>query len=196
MVHMKTKLILVRHGHCEKSGTYCGSSDAPLTEKGRQQAVRVAQELAVAPISFCHASPLSRAYETAQIICSARQVSIVPAPSLKEIDFGLWEGLTYREISQRWPEQVNKWLSNPTGATIPGGESFSGFRHRIRMFLQELSHKKTAGDILIVAHGGSIAVLLMEIHGKSVSEFFQLIPPLGSVQTIEWVMQDAPAEAH
>lgn len=192
---MKTKLILVRHGHCDKSGAYCGSSDAPLTEKGRQQARAVAKILSAVPISLCHSSPLSRAHETARIICSVRRIPIVPSPLLKEIDFGLWEGHTYSEIAAEWPEQAKHWLSDPTQVTIPGGESFSAFCNRVQRFLQGLSNKNSPGHILVVAHGGPIAVLLMEICGKPISEFFKLIPSLGSVQMVDCCLQDVCAEA-
>ncbi|NNN04960.1 MAG: histidine phosphatase family protein [Elusimicrobia bacterium] len=191
---IKKRLILVRHGHCDKSGTYCGSTDAPLTKKGRSQALAVAEKIASVPISVCYYSPLRRASQTARILCSSRRIRALPAPALKEIDFGLWEGLTYSEIAARWPDLAERWLADPAGVTIPGGEPFSAFSGRIRRFLQNLSKEGSARNILIVAHGGSLAALMMEILGKPVSEFFKLLPALASIQKVDWRSRGGSAE--
>ena len=191
---IKKRLILVRHGHCDKSGTYCGSTDAPLTEKGLSQASAVAKKIASVPISICYYSPLRRASQTAQIICSARRIRARPEPLLKEIDFGLWEGLTYAEIAARWPDLAERWLTDPARVTVPGGEPFSALSGRIRRFLQNLSKEGSARNVLIVAHGGSIAALMMEVLGKPVSDFFKLLPALASIQKVDWRLAGGSAE--
>lgn len=183
------KLILVRHGECLKSGTYCGLLDAPLTEAGRRQACAVGDQLSALSIECCYASPLSRAYETAQIICSARQIPITVSAAIKEIDFGLWEGLNYAQIAERWPELAKRWLTNPAHVDIPGGEAFAAFRGRVRRFLEILSHQGQIGNTLVVAHGGSIAAILMELRREPASKFASLIPPLGAAQEVDWPPQ-------
>lgn len=181
------RLILVRHGHCEGSGTYCGRTDSPLTDKGRAQAAAAAAELAGTPISVCFSSPLSRAMETARILCSQRAIGILPSPLIRELDFGQWEGLTYPQIAARWPDLAERWTADPMQVAIPGGETFLSLRRRVRSFLQGLPPMPLEGEILIVAHGGSLAALMMEAQSAPASEFFNLVPPLGSIQAVQWL---------
>lgn len=193
---IEARLILIRHGHCEGSGTYCGSSDPPLTAKGRAQAAEAAEQLASVPVSTCFSSLLIRADETARIICSKRRIPIIPSPLLKEIDFGRWEGLTYPQIVSGWPDVAQSWLNDPSEVTVPDGEPFAGLRSRVKRFLQELPAEVLGdGAVLIVAHGGSIAALRMEIERAPVSEFFKLIPALGSVRSVLWRPTEFPAQA-
>lgn len=132
--------------------------------------------------------------ETARIICSSRSIEIVPSPLMSEIDFGQWEGLTYSQIASGWPDLAERWLSDPTQVAVPGGEPFSSLRGRVERFLKELP-VQSAGDILVVAHGGSIAALRMETERAPASEFFKLIPSLGSVQILQRPTSAVSAEA-
>lgn len=132
--------------------------------------------------------------ETARIICAQRPIEIVPSPFMSEIDFGRWEGLTYPQIASGWPDLAERWLSDPTQVSVPGGETFSSLRDRVKRFLKELP-VESAGDILVVAHGGSIAALRMEIERALDSEFFKLIPSLGSVQIVRRPPSAVSAEA-
>lgn len=178
-------LLLARHGECTASGTYCGRTDAPLTDKGRRQAAALSRALKPHPIRACFTSPLLRALETARIALNGRDVPLSIDDRLREIDFGAWEGLKYAEIERRWPEMIPAWLSDPSGVGIPNGESFSSLRRRVREFLSEHAQAASSGNILIVAHGGPVAVVGLEILARPAAEFFSHVPNLGSLRLID-----------
>ncbi|MBI2384540.1 MAG: histidine phosphatase family protein [Elusimicrobia bacterium] len=178
-------LLLARHGECTASGTYCGRTDAPLTAKGREQAAALAHVIAPYPIAACFTSSLLRARETAQIALNGRGVPLLVDDRLREVDFGTWEGLTYAEIERGWPQLISTWLSDPSRVDIPAGEPFSSLRHRVRAFLSE--HAQSASDdcVLIIAHGGPLAVIGLELLGRPDNEFFDHVPRLGSLRPID-----------
>lgn len=176
-------LLLARHGECTASGTYCGRTDAPLTGKGRRQAAALARLIAAYPIRACFTSPLLRARETARIALNGRDLPLSADDRLREVDFGAWEGLTYAEIERGWPQLIPTWLSDPSLVDIPAGEPFSSLRRRVRAFLSE--HARVSDDhVLIIAHGGPLAVVGLELLGRPASEFFDHVPRLGSLRTI------------
>lgn len=193
---MTLELVLIRHGECTLSGTYCGRSDAPLTPQGHQQAQHLAQELQGIHPGICYASPLCRALVTAQTICSGRQIPLVVSPLLQEMDFGKAEGLRYSEMERLWPDLTRRWLSDPTQATLPEGESFTAFRQRIQQFLQKLRKESSSAPVLIVSHGGVIAMMILEIYHRPSPEFFQCVPPLGSVQNVSWVAEETESKIY
>lgn len=178
-------LLLARHGECTASGTYCGRTDAPLTEKGRQQAAALAQVIAPYPISACFTSPLLRARETARIALNGRRVPLSVDDRLREVDFGAWEGLAYAEIERGWPQLIPTWLSDPSRVDIPEGEPYSSLHNRVRAFLSEHARSVSDDNILIIAHGGPLAVVGLELLGRPAGEFFNHVPSLGSLRRID-----------
>jgi len=178
-------LLLARHGECTASGTYCGRTDAPLTEKGRQQAAALSRALEAYPIKACFTSPLLRALETARVALDGRDVPLSIDERLREVDFGAWEGLKHAEIEPRWPKLIPAWLSDPSGVDIPEGEPFSSLRRRVREFLSEHAQSALSDNILIVAHGGPLAVVSLELLGHPGTEFFNHVPSLGSLRLID-----------
>ena len=94
-------LILVRHGESEGNTRRImqGSLDMPLTEAGREQARLVAARLASMPIAAVYSSPLSRAFETAQVIAAHHAVDVQPIAGLREGGRGEAQGLTWAEVT-------------------------------------------------------------------------------------------------
>lgn len=178
-------LLLARHGECTASGTYCGRTDAPLTAKGREQAAALAHVVATYPIQACFTSPLLRARETAQITLAGRNVPLLVDDRLREVDFGAWEGKKYAEIEQGWPQLIPAWLSDPSQVDIPEGEPFSSLRCRVREFLDEHSRSASGDCVLVIAHGGPLAVIGLELLARPAGEFFDHVPRLGSLRSIE-----------
>ncbi len=133
-----TRILLVRHGRTEDAAArrYSGRRDVPLDEYGREQARILAGRLAGEAIDLALTSDLARAVLTAGIILGGRPVSAVPDPRLREIDFGLWEGLTHEEILARDGEAYRRWLDDPM-APIPSGECLPSMVERVLGCLTE-----------------------------------------------------------
>ena len=157
-----TKLILVRHGETDWNAQrrYQGQSDVPLNDAGHRQAAALAQRLEGVDISAIYSSDLRRARQTATAIASLHPLPVRDEPRLKEISFGRWEGLTYGEIQERWPEEMAAWFADPIQVTPPGGETLAQVAGRVKAALDDIVRANAGGTVAIVAHGGTLRVLL------------------------------------
>ena len=122
-----TKVVLIRHGQTEWNiaGKYQGQSDVALSDKGIEQARCLAQNFPLEQLDAVYASDLSRALVTAEQVARHFGCVVQPEPSLREMNFGEWEGLTYKQIAAQWPEAMGTFFQRPDMLEIPGGEGFA-----------------------------------------------------------------------
>lgn len=158
------RLYLVRHGSTlyNEEGRYQGWSDPPLSRRGEDETVRVAQKLAPVPLQAVYSSDLQRAAATARRIVAAQAEPKPPlqlSSALREINMGLWEGLTYGEIERRWAPLVRAWYDHPERVTPPEGETFAAFRARVVDFLRPVAETQWRDAVVFVAHGGVIRLI-------------------------------------
>jgi alpha-ribazole phosphatase len=165
---MPCRVILVRHGETSwnEEGRYLGQADPGLNEKGKTQAQAVAELLSQEEIELVFSSDLLRAVETSRVIAGVHNVTVKIIPSLREIDFGEWEGLNFEDIQTRYPSLLPKWLKNPFGVRIPGGETADEVRCRVKEAWNYIT-LIAAGEkaAVIVAHGGPLRILLCQLTG-------------------------------
>ena len=168
---MTTRVWLVRHGvSAAPEGVAVGSSDPPLSEEGRKQATILAEQLAGAPLSRVFSSDLARALQTARPIAARHRLPVESVPALREIDFGAWEG---RALSALWAEEraaAQAWEADITHTPASFSESFAQLERRVLDWWRALQHP--TGDIAVVAHRGSLAVLSAAITGRSIEAAF------------------------
>lgn len=160
-----TRLIIVRHGQTlwNLAKKYQGHSDIALTDKGLQQAQAVAERLAAEKIDAVYASDLSRAFKTAECIADKHNLQVTSVPALREIKFGEWEGLTYEEISEKWPGMLGKLWTTPDELEIPGGETFYQLKERAYSAIKKNVKDHPEQTVVIVAHGGTIGTIMCAI---------------------------------
>lgn len=153
------RLILIRHGETADhlAGKYCGFTDPSLNNKGRRQAERLAAKLKDARVDAVYSSDLRRAYETAAIIFKSK--TIKKMPELREMNFGIFEGLKYREIVRKYPEVYRDWINDPSKIKVPAGESFGTFSRRVKDALSFILSWRKKGVIAVVTHAGPIRVI-------------------------------------
>ncbi|MGX5680483.1 histidine phosphatase family protein [Schumannella luteola] len=149
-------LYLVRHGETDWNlqRRIQGSTDIPLNDTGREQARATGRLLASRSWDAIYSSPLSRAFETAQII--AGEVALpepTPVESLVERAYGEAEGLSDPELSSRFPAD----------APVPGRESREEVVARVFPALMELAERHSGQAILVVSHGGVIRSILATV---------------------------------
>ncbi|MBQ9364956.1 MAG: histidine phosphatase family protein [Schwartzia sp.] len=159
------RLILVRHGKTEWNalGKYQGQSDIELSEEGMMQAEKLAAHFPVSRLDAIYASDLRRAYMTAERVGERMNVEPQKEPSFRELDFGEWEGCTYKEIIERWPEEGEKFFGAPEKLAIPNGETFQMLQNRAMTRLNEIvtmSEVERHGTIAVFAHGAIIKTML------------------------------------
>ena len=179
--------MLVRHGQStwNQEHRIQGQLDPPLSEHGRQQAALLGARLVGRRFAGFYASDLRRAFETAEIIGAAIQVSPTPLPSLREIFLGEWEGLTTEEIAQRYTEAWAAWVKEPHWDLVPGGEGEAAFEDRVAAAIQDLTGLHPHGDVLVVTHGGVIQVALHRIIGQASRGLFPFKIQNASISLVE-----------
>ncbi|TDX52984.1 alpha-ribazole phosphatase [Orenia marismortui] len=158
---MGTKLILIRHGETKwnKAGRFQGNKDIELNSAGRKQAEKLGKGLADEKIDAIYSSNLSRAYETAQILSQEHGLEVKSYSSLQEINFGVWEGLTFDEIMSEYEDEFRNWQSSSSNRP-PQGESLEDVRERVVKKIKEIIANHREETIAIVAHGGVNKILL------------------------------------
>lgn len=188
-----SRLLLVRHGETElnSSERYWGHTDVRLSEAGLRQAERLSQILAAEKIDAVYSSPLSRARVTAETIVSGRPLEIITCPELREVNFGKLEGLTFAEVSQLYPEVTRLWMERDPGLRYPDGESIRQFNRRVGQFLGRLEKHSPEETILVVAHSGSLRVLMCRLLGLAVAHWRQFRLDLASLSILETYPQGA-----
>ncbi|HEX4714999.1 MAG TPA: histidine phosphatase family protein [Ktedonobacteraceae bacterium] len=191
MMGKSRRLWLVRHGLTAWNiqQRFCGQSDIPLSQEGREQARHLAQSLQPATICALYTSDLLRARETAEIIASvrARPLVVQKLVSWRELDFGAWEGLTYAEIAERFPTRLG-FFTDAQHDAPPGGESLLQLQQRVLAALARVIDASNAldeGDILIVSHGGPLRVLLSSVLGMPLERQWQLALNPGSLSALD-----------
>lgn len=161
-------LLLVRHGETEWNvrRRYQGQSDVPLSELGKQQAALIAKRLAGQTIDAIYASDLERAWETARIIANKCNLEVFSEPRLRELKFGILEGLTFEEAEEQYPEMIAAWLEDFNN-TPEGAETIDLFNARVVSLLDDLKGKHNEQVVLLVGHGGSLSETLRILLGLS-----------------------------
>jgi len=171
------ELYLVRHGETEsnKEKRYQGWMESPLSELGLKQAEKAGLFLGGKNIEGVFCSDLQRAFHTARVIGACCGLEPEVTALLREINFGLWEGLTYDEIESSWGEKIRRWFDDPFTRSAPEGETVEEVSKRMLAFLKELeAHKPACRRAVVVSHGGSIRALLQHVLGLDRESFWNL----------------------
>lgn len=180
------RLLLARHGETDwnAAGRYQGQADPSLNQTGRQQASCLAARVAGRQIDAVYCSDLQRAQETATIIGKALHRKPVPEPRLREISFGVLEGLTFAEANARYAKIIAEWLDGGR-QVLPGGESREAFSQRLLSLLEELKEKHNGQRLLLVTHGGAIRELLRLALGLPPQGHWSFTVENGSLSELE-----------
>jgi alpha-ribazole phosphatase len=180
------ELILVRHGETEsnRNGTYLGWTDADLNEAGLRQAELLRSKLADEPVSGFFCSPLKRAAKTAEIINREHNLDIVYKDNLKERSFGIWDNLTWEEISGKYPSEYELWKGDWAGYRMENGESAVQVYGRVTAFVDELTALSNHGVFLIVTHLGCISAILAYLLGMGMEGAWRFRVDNGSLTRI------------
>jgi probable phosphoglycerate mutase len=187
-----TRIIAVRHGETawNVDARIQGQTDIALNDTGRWQARRVGQALAGEPISAVYSSDLERAQETAQSIAQVAGTPVIPHQGLRERRFGMFEGKTFDEIRESWPEHAHNWRKRiPEWEPPEGGESLLALRERVTRTLEELAARHPGEQIVVVAHGGVLDALYRVATGQEVNSPRTWELPNGAINRLLWTPQ-------
>ncbi|MBT9135609.1 MAG: Adenosylcobalamin/alpha-ribazole phosphatase [Firmicutes bacterium] len=161
------KLFVVRHGETEANlaKRYLGHSDSPLTEAGITQARHVATRLSTVGITGIYSSDLARTISSASFLSQSICVPIITDNRLRELDFGVFDFMTYTEALNAYPQEVQRWYADWEHNSPPEGESLSALQQRVHSFLSMLVTKEHEA-VALYTHGGVCDLLLSEASGR------------------------------
>lgn len=183
------RLFLIRHGEAASNveRRFLGTSDEPLTERGRRQAESLGELLAATPPETLVSSPLRRAVETAEAIGRRIGLEVVLEERIAERSFGEWEGLTALEAAEGTDEpEAGVTFAEAARIGPPGGEGWRSLESRVLDAVAELEGRSPVGPIAFVSHVGPIKVLLARTLDISPEQTASLILDPGTVTVVDW----------
>lgn len=187
-VGQPTRLLLLRHGQTPLSveRRYSGRGNPQLTDLGVRQANAAAAHLAGRDdIAAVVASPLDRAQQTARALSDRIGLPVSTMDELIETDFGGWEGMSFSEASDQYPEVHRSWLGD-TSVAPPGGESFDVVSKRVAVARDALVSSYAGSTVVVVTHVTPIKMLLQLALDVGPSLLYRLHLDLASLSIAEF----------
>lgn len=136
-----------------------------LSDEGREQARRLALRLSGERLAAVYASPMDRTVETATILAAPHGMPLERRDGLREISHGGWEGLTRKEVDERFPVEAEDWEKDPYTFAPKGGESGLAVTARALPVLIEIVRAHPGDRVLLVSHKATIRLLLSSLLG-------------------------------
>ncbi len=192
-----TTLLLLRHGETDWNveRRYQGHSGPGLNERGRQQARDAADRLtAQPPAQAIVSSDLPRALETARIIGEALRLPVTSDPRLRERDLGLWTGCISAEVDAEFADLIEAWRLDPLGVGPPGGETGRQIARRMAAALDDLAAQSPGGRVVVVTHGGVLAVLRCMAESLPPTQLRFMRPGNAEIIMVEWPLRVSLSE--
>ncbi|WP_432064742.1 bifunctional RNase H/acid phosphatase [Streptomyces sp. C10-9-1] len=174
-----TTFVLLRHGETaltpQKRFSGSGGGDPELSEAGRRQAEAAAAALAArGTVQAVVSSPLRRCRETAGTVAARLGLPVEVDEGLRETDFGTWEGLTFAEVRERHPQDLDAWLASAKAAPTGGGESFAAVARRVAAARDRLLAAHQGRTVLLVTHVTPIKTLARLALGAPPESLFRM----------------------
>jgi broad specificity phosphatase PhoE len=183
------RLFLVRHGETDHNRDHLtlGRADVPLNDTGLRQAEALARALAKEEIAAVYTSPLQRARQTAGPIAAAHGLEATADDGLIEMDIGQMEGLTYRDLREKFPDWLQLWLSagGPQQAMPGGGERLVDVRDRAWAAFTAITERHRGESVCVVTHNFVILMLLAQVMGLDLANFRRLRHAVAAISRIE-----------
>ncbi|MEP6760911.1 MAG: bifunctional RNase H/acid phosphatase [Sporichthyaceae bacterium] len=190
-----TTFLLLRHGAtahtAEKRFSGSGGADPELSPEGEAQArAAAAAVVARGSVDAVISSPLRRARQTADVVAAELGLPVREVETLRECAFGEWEGLTFVEVQEAWPDELTAWLAD-TNVAPPGGESFDAVAARVRRARDQLLARHPGRTVLAVSHVTPIKLLVREALTAPLSALYRMELSPASLTEIDWYVEGA-----
>jgi phosphoserine phosphatase len=163
---------------------------SPLTEAGLQAANLAACELSAEDVQAIYAGDAEAEEQTARLIVEHVKAKVHLRPELRDVDFGLWQGLTHDDLKRRHPKVYKQWQDSPASVCPPGGETISDVASRLAEALRTIDKKHKGEPVAIVARPMVVAMLRCLLTGASLDELPANIDP-----TFTWQHFEAEGDA-
>ena len=170
------KIYFIRHGETNANvmKKYCGHSDILLNENGIVQAKTVANIIKEYSIDLMYCSDLKRAKMTMGEINEFHNLDVTYLTELREMNFGILENLTFKEIGNIYPKEKEKIIKFNRSYQFPEGESLEMLYLRANTIFNKIINENKDKNILIVSHSGVIESILTEILSNNIENYWNI----------------------
>jgi alpha-ribazole phosphatase len=182
-----TRVFFVRHGDTideETKKVYKGAIDIPLSDRGRQRIARASEFLSRFKLDFIYTSALSRCIESGKIIAEKQDAPVEIASALNELGFGLWEGLSFEEIREKYPNELDLWLQDLENHTPPEGEPMRNAQRRGVAKFNEIAERHGGQNVAIVSHAGILRLIICSILDLKLQGMFRIGQDYGCIDMV------------
>jgi len=173
---LPTRVFLMRHGvvTLEHRNRFNGSTDSPLDAEGEAQFRRLADYLAPVTLTALYASPLMRSRCSAENLGQAFGLEPKVVPDLREMCFGLLEGLSFGEVNERYPEELKKFFNDPGGYRVSRAETMTEVQDRAWSALERIVAAHPDQSVAVVAHGAVNRTIMTRVLDTPLQAAFNL----------------------
>jgi broad specificity phosphatase PhoE len=183
------RILLVRHAVAEGNGRFHGHTDVPLAPEARRQLRVLVRKISQYHVDVIYSSDLQRAHATAKAVARTFDTEVVIRSGLREMHFGCWEGLSWRQIARRFPRLSRAWLARFPHQSIPGAERFDAFKRRVARELDEIVTTNPGSCVAIVTHAGVARLMVARALGVPDRQLFRIALDPSTLSVID-VFQD------
>ena len=180
------RIFLLRHGETDWNlQRRCqGITDVDLNDRGRQQARQIAEYLSTEKINGIYSSALKRALQTAEILRRSHGLAVTVDSDFRELNHGAFEGLTFSDIRDSYPDFLKRWRSEPAQLIIPGGEQLVDVEERAWKGMGRIVQFHSSDDtVVVVSHNFPILAILCRITGTPLNDYRSFrVEPCGLTQ--------------
>lgn len=184
----RTRIYLVRHGQVEghEQKRYNGQGDIPLTAEGQAQFGLLQLRLKKKKLSAGYSSDLSRCLDGARLLLAPHGLEPIARPDLRELNIGKWQGKTWRDLQDEYPEEWQARLDDIVHYQVPGGESLLEMAERVRQAMGAIVAAHPGEEVLVVGHGGVNRVILLDAIGAPLERLFHIEQDFGCLNVIDY----------
>jgi probable phosphoglycerate mutase len=185
-----TTTVLLRHGEtphtAEKRFSGWGGDDPDLNDRGREQAHRAGRHLAATGgVDLVITSPMARTRQTAEVVAEHLGVDVVEEHDLRECAFGDWDGMTFAEVMQQSPDELDRWLAS-TAVAPPGGESFDDVERRVVAARDRILERYEGSTLLLVTHVTPLKTILRLALDAPAHVYYRIEIRPATMSTVAW----------
>ncbi|MCG8651595.1 MAG: histidine phosphatase family protein [Pirellulales bacterium] len=185
------RVLLVRPGATEfdDQGRIKGCLDIPMSDRGREQAESLAEELSDIRVRTIYTSPCESARETAKRLAAGRDVRVKVIDALRNIDHGLWHGKLIDEVRRNHPKVYRQGQEAPDELCPPGGEAIRDAKARVLKAVRKIVRKRGDDMVAFVVPDPMAAVLQSVLSGEEIPDLWKAETDSGHWQLIESVIR-------
>ena len=171
---MSTIIYFTRHGETtwNREGRMQGQKGSSLTQKGKEQALKLRNRLKTKKIDIVYTSNSERAVETTNILCDDKKLKVIRSKELMEMHFGKWEGMLFDEIKKKYPVNFNNFWNKPLLYKPYNGESYNDLRKRIHNILYKILSDNENKTVLVVTHTVALKCILSILERRNTKDIW------------------------